>query len=54
MKHAFTSGLRVPPPTEMGAGPKRGMVDILRNEGGWHKAEAYKASRENDSAHCHC
>ena len=33
MKHAFTSGLRVFPPTEMGVGPNRGMVGILENEG---------------------
>jgi hypothetical protein len=51
VKHALTSGLRVPPPTEMGVGPRRGMAVIFGNkdEEGW--TEGYKASGVNDSAH---
>ena len=41
------------PPREMGVGPRRGMVDILWNEGKEEWAGAYKAlgMSENDNLH---
>jgi len=34
VKHAFRAGLKVLPPTEMGVGPRRGMVDMFGDEDG--------------------
>ena len=34
MKHVSKAGLKVPPPTEIGVGPRRGMVDMFGGEDG--------------------
>ena len=52
MKHAFSSGLKVPSLVAIVVGPRRGRVDISGNKGGERWAEAYKALEENDGVHC--